>query len=96
MTVGICGLGLIGGSMAKAYKESGHTVLGYDKDEATLGFAALDGTLDGVLNVNTISKCNLIFIALYASQAIIYLNEIAPLLSQDTTVIDLCGRTVLP
>lgn len=91
MTVGICGLGLIGGSMAKAYKESGHTVLGYDKDEATLGFAALDGTLDGVLNVNTISKCNLIFIALYPSQAIIYLNEIAPLLSQDTTVIDLCG-----
>jgi prephenate dehydrogenase len=91
MTVGICGLGLIGGSMAKAYKESGHTVLGYDKDEATLGFAALDGTLDGVLNVNTLSKCNLIFIALYPSQAIIYLNEIAPLLSQDTTVIDLCG-----
>ena len=91
MTVGVCGLGLIGGSMAKAYKESGHTVLGYDKDEATLGFAALDGTLDGVLNVNTISKCNLIFIALYPSQAIIYLNEIAPLLSQDTTVIDLCG-----
>lgn len=91
MTVGICGLGLIGGSMAKAYKESEHTVLGYDKDEATLGFAALDGTLDGVLNVNTISKCNLIFIALYPSQAIIYLNEIAPLLSQDTTVIDLCG-----
>lgn len=91
MTVGICGLGLIGGSMAKAYKESGHTVLGYDKNEATLGFAALDGTLDGVLNVNTLSKCNLIFIALYPSQAIIYLNEIAPLLSQDTTVIDLCG-----
>jgi prephenate dehydrogenase len=91
MTVGICGLGLIGGSMAKAYKESGHTVLGYDKDEATLGFAALDGTLDGVLNVNTLNKCNLIFIALYPSQAIIYLNEIAPLLSQDTTVIDLCG-----
>ena len=91
MTVGICGLGLIGGSMAKAYKESEHTVLGYDKDEATLGFAALDGTLDGVLNVNTISKCNLIFIALYPSQAIIYLSEIAPLLSQDTTVIDLCG-----
>ena len=91
MTVGICGLGLIGGSMAKAYKESGHTVLGYDKDEATLGFAALDGTLDGVLNVNTLSKCNLIFIALYPSQAIIYLNEIAPLISQDTTVIDLCG-----
>ena len=33
MTVGICGLGLIGGSAARAYKEAGHTVLGFDKNE---------------------------------------------------------------
>ena len=36
MKVGICGLGLIGGSMAKAYKAKGHTVYGYDKDSNTL------------------------------------------------------------
>lgn len=91
MTVGICGLGLIGGSMAKAYKEAGHTVLGYDKNEATLGFAFLDGTIDGELNTDSIKHCKLIFIALYPSQAIVYLNEISPFISSDSIVIDLCG-----
>ena len=91
MTVGICGLGLIGGSMAKAYKEAGHTVLAYDIDKATLGYAALDGIIDGELNSDTIKKCDLIFIALYPAQAIKYLNEIASLISHDAVVIDLCG-----
>ena len=91
MTVGICGLGLIGGSMAKAYKESGHRVLGYDLNESTLGYCALAGITDGVLDENSIPKCDLIFIALYPISAIKYLEEIAHLVSKNATVIDLCG-----
>jgi len=91
MTVGICGLGLIGGSMAKAYKAAGHTVLGYDKDDATLGYSSLAGICDGVLSDETIPSCELIFIALYPMAAVKYLEQIAPLISKDTTVIDLCG-----
>ena len=37
MTAGIVGLGLIGGSLAKAYKAGGHTVYGQDIDDAVLG-----------------------------------------------------------
>ena len=74
MTVGICGLGLIGGSMAKAYKEAEHTVFAYDIDSQTLGYAALNGITDGKLNADTIGACELIFIALYPSQTIKYLN----------------------
>ena len=91
MTVGICGLGLIGGSMAKAYKESGHRVLGYDLNEATLGYCSLAGITDGTLNENSIPECDLIFIALYPMAAVRYLEDIAHLISKDTTVIDLCG-----
>lgn len=91
MTVGICGLGLIGGSMAKAYKEAGHTVLGYDINEATLGYAALAGITDGVLDSATVPSCDLIFIGLYPQKAVEYLKEIAPLIGKDTFVIDLCG-----
>ena len=91
MTVGICGLGLIGGSMAKAYKEAGHTVLAYDIDKATLGYAALNEIIDGELNDNTIAQCELILIALYPLQTIKYLEQIAPLISNRTVVIDLCG-----
>ncbi len=91
MTVGICGLGLIGGSMAKAYKEAGHTVLGYDISEATLGYASLAGITDGVLSNDTIPTCELIFVALYPMASIEYLKNVAPFVSKDTTVIDLCG-----
>ena len=91
MTVGICGLGLIGGSMAKAYKAAAHTVLGFDNDEATMGYATLAGICDERLSKSNIADCDLIFIALYPMAAIEYLESIAPLISEGTTVIDLCG-----
>ncbi|MBP3370786.1 MAG: prephenate dehydrogenase/arogenate dehydrogenase family protein [Clostridia bacterium] len=91
MTVGICGLGLIGGSMAKAYKESGHKVLGFDINEATLGYCELAGITDGTLNEDTIGECELLFVALYPVASIKYLESVAHLISPNATVIDLCG-----
>ncbi len=91
MTVGICGLGLIGGSMARAYKASGHSVLGFDRNEATLGYSMLAEICDGVLDESTIPSCELLFVALYPRAAVKYLEDIAPLISKDCTVIDLCG-----
>ena len=91
MTVGICGLGLIGGSMAMAYKAAGHKVLGYDINDATLGYCELAGITDGVLCQSTVKECELLLIALYPAQTVKYLEEIAEHLSSSTTVIDLCG-----
>ena len=91
MTVGICGLGLIGGSMAKAYKEAGHTVLAYDIDASALGYASLAEIIDGTLDDTTIPTCDLIFIALYPMAAIEYLKSIAPKVDEKTVVMDLCG-----
>ena len=91
MTVGICGLGLIGGSMAKAYREDGHTVLGYDANVATQGYALLDGIINDELNLDTIKNCELIFVALYPEATVKYLYEIAPHVSSSTVIIDLCG-----
>lgn len=91
MIVGICGLGLIGGSMAKAYKDAGHTVFGYDTSETTLGFCSLAGIIDNVLNKETLRQCDLVFIALYPQDAVRYLADTAPEISKATVVIDLCG-----
>ena len=44
MIVAVVGLGLIGGSLAKAYKEAGWTVYGYDLNESVSCFAQLEGT----------------------------------------------------
>ena len=49
MKIGIVGLGLIGGSLAKAYTEAGHRVLGEDRDEKILGFAMLSGAVEAAL-----------------------------------------------
>lgn len=92
MTVGICGLGLIGGSMAKAYKEAGHRVLGYDNNTASLGYASLAGIIDETLENKNISECDIVFIALYPKAAIEYLKAIAPFVGgTETVVMDLCG-----
>ncbi len=91
MTVGVCGLGLIGGSMAKAYREAGHTVYGHDINEAALGYACLAGIVDGRLDGDNIKACDLLFIALYPQEAIEYLENVASTLSAHTVVIDLCG-----
>ncbi len=91
MTVGICGLGLIGGSMAKAYKAAGHTVYAYDINSSALGYAALAGIIDGELDDTTLKECELILIALYPRESVKYLERIAPDIPKDTVVIDLCG-----
>ena len=91
MTVGICGLGLIGGSMAKAYRAAGHTVYAHDINEAALGYAALADIIDGRLDEATLPLCDLLLIALYPHSAAQYLTDIAPQIAKHTVVIDLCG-----
>ena len=92
MTVGICGLGLIGGSMAKAYKEAGHRVLGYDSNAASLGYACLAGIIDETLENENVSECDIVFVALYPKAAIEYLKAVAPFVGgTETVVMDLCG-----
>lgn len=90
-TVGIIGLGLIGGSMARAYKSAEWQVLGSDCNITTLGYAKLAGIIDNELNFESIGSCDLLFIALYPQASEIWLRENAPLISKDCFVIDLCG-----
>ena len=91
MTVGILGLGLIGGSLARAYAIAGHTVFAGEKDESMLSFAMLAGAVHGKLDENTIPKCDLLLLAVYPEASITWLEENAPSVSRDALVIDCCG-----
>lgn len=91
MQVGILGLGLIGGSAARAYKEAGHTVLAYDKDKVMLDYAILCGAADGVLTSEALGECDLVLLCLYPKASIAYLYENAPLFPKGKFVIDFCG-----
>ena len=91
MTVGIVGLGLIGGSFAKAYHAAGHTVLAFDTDRSTYDFAVLSGTVNGPLTDETLSTCDLILIAVIPSAAVGYLKQHAAHIGTKPVVIDCCG-----
>jgi prephenate dehydrogenase len=91
MKVGVVGLGLIGGSLAKAYKASAWTVLGWNRTQQTLDFAALSGVVDEALTDENIAGCDLILIALYPQASIDWLRKHAADIAADTVVIDCCG-----
>ncbi|MBS1418670.1 MAG: prephenate dehydrogenase [Oscillospiraceae bacterium] len=91
MTVGIVGLGLIGGSFAKAYHEAGHQVLAFNRSRSVLDFAIMSGNVDGELTEKNISSCELVLIALYPEATIEYLEKIGPYIGKKPFVIDCCG-----
>ena len=91
MTVGIVGLGLIGGSFAKAYSKSGARVLAFDTDETVLGFSVLSGVTAGVLTRDSLAECDLLLIATYPRAAEEYLEAEAPFIGKNTLVMDCLG-----
>ena len=91
MVIGIVGLGLIGGSMAKTIqRHGGHTVLGYDISEAELTKAELLGAIDGRLHDDNLPACHMVIIALYVTDIINYIKEKAGLFGENAVVVD-CG-----
>ena len=91
MTVGILGLGLIGGSMARAYAKAGHTVLATDTDTTVLDFAKLAGAVHGILDESTIGACQLILLAIYPNGCADWLEKHGAQITPGTLVMDLCG-----
>jgi len=91
MTVGVVGLGLIGGSVAKAVKQNTpHTVLGADINPDTLAKAKLTGAMDGELTTDNLDRCDLVVVALNPREAVAYLTENAARIKKGGIVLD-CG-----
>ena len=91
MNVGILGLGLIGGSLARAYALAGHTVYAIQRNESMLSFAMLAGAVHGRLNEESVPKCDLILLAIYPEGSAAWLEKNAHLISSGTLVMDCCG-----
>ena len=96
MTVGIVGLGLIGGSFAKAYSDNDdHKVLAYNRSKSVIEAAYNEKAIDGELDKSNIAECDLIILCLYPQLCIDYLKDMAPYINKKTIVMDACGTKEL-
>ena len=89
MKVGILGLGLIGGSLARAYTIAGHTVYAQERDASILSFAMLAGAVDGKLSEEVIPSCDLILLAIYPGGSASWLES-----SSHSTLMEFCIITL--
>ena len=92
MNIGIVGLGLIGGSMAKSIKaRTAHTVWGADLNPETMTLARMCGAVDGPLTDETLGRCDLLLVAICPGAAIDWVRQHAPRFAKTAIVVDLCG-----
>lgn len=81
MCVGIVGLGLIGGSFARAYRSLGATVYALDTDRDTMDASMIE-TVEAPLDDASIPSCDLIILAAYPQACIEWLEEHAEILGR--------------
>ncbi|MDR3278747.1 MAG: prephenate dehydrogenase [Oscillospiraceae bacterium] len=91
MNVAIAGLGLIGGSFAKAIKaKTRHRVTGYDNSPEVIEKAQLAGVIDGA-GLDGFQTAGLVLVALYPGASLDFLRENAALFRDGAIIVDLCG-----
>lgn len=92
MKIAIIGLGLIGGSIAKAIKyNTDNTVFGYDIDRGVLLKAKLLGAIDEELSADLLAECDMVFLGLYPQATLDYVTQNAARFKKGAIVMDSCG-----
>jgi prephenate dehydrogenase len=88
----VAGLGLEGGSMAKALKQhTDHLVYGWNRTTSVAEQALADGAIDGIADDEILAKCDLLIAVLYPEATIDYLKRVIPLMKEGAQVVDMVG-----
>ena len=89
--IGIVGLGLIGGSLAKSARKNGEFIIyGSDNNRSVTEYALLSGIIDKELTEENIGECDAIVLSIYPEATIEWLHRNKEKINKDTLVID-CG-----
>lgn len=92
MKIGIVGLGLIGGSYAKALRPYPYVLYGYDYNQETLDYAKKHNIVDFVsTSYETISECDVIFVCLYPNNVIDFIKKNASNFKSGAIISDVAG-----
>lgn len=91
-TVGIVGLGLIGGSMAKTVRETTTCrIYACNRSKNIVEQAIAEDVINGELNSVTLPECDLVILSLYARRNIEYMQENISHLKKGSIVVDCTG-----
>jgi len=91
-TIGIIGLGLIGGSIARAIKaNTGNIVFGLDINENVLAQAIAQNAIDKIMTIDELNKCDTIIVALYPNDTIEFVKKHIDKFKKGTVIIDCAG-----
>ncbi len=92
MNIGIVGLGVIGGSFARAIKaKTTHTVMGLDINETSLSQALECGAIDEKLTTDTLSSCDMVMVCIYPYKTVEFIKQNADKFKKGSMVVDVCG-----
>lgn len=90
--IGVIGLGLIGGSLAKALNQNtDYTVYGYDINDTIVKKAVLVGAVEEALTEDILPECDIVIVALWPEDTVRYIEEHADKFKKGSIVLDCCG-----
>lgn len=93
MNILICGLGLIGASLAKTLKKNtDHTVLGWNRTSSVTEKALRDGVIDRMGDIDSLmAEADITFINFYPEAIVPFILEHKNSFKKDSIVSDSCG-----
>lgn len=93
MNILICGLGLIGASLAKTLKKNtNHTVLGWNRTESVTEKALRDGVIDKTSDIDSLmAEADITFVNFYPEAIVPFILEHKNSFKKDSVVTDSCG-----
>lgn len=93
MNILICGLGLIGASLAKTLKKNtNHTVLGWNRTESVTEKALRDGVIDRTGDIDSLmAEADITFVNFYPEAIVPFILEHKNSFKKDSIVTDSCG-----
>ncbi len=92
MKIVISGLGIIGGSFAKAIKKyTDHYVIGINRSPQPLRMALESGAIDEIGSPESLRNADMLILGTFPAAAVSFVRENAALIPESCIVIDSCG-----